>query len=385
MRRAGISCPTLFDDCDAVTNDEDRNALIPLPSGAIVKAGTGFKRILSGMVSDALDVARSRDRSLTRARFRIGNHEFRDADYRQILLWAEALKLEPAVVVQRLESSSGFANFPFGWATKVEFIVEDGAIVTLVWDFNLLPIHDFAWVDGLAIEEIVFVGAATARLSLDLPRLNRLSCFHIGITELDLSKVPGLASLECEDNRLAELVLSNVPALIELSCSGNQLTELDLSNVPALSSLVCFKNQLTALDLSKTPALTYLDCDSNQLAELDLSHVPALVELSCGDNGLSELDLSSTPALAGLFCGANQFTRLNLSNVPALVELCCRSNQLTHLDLSNVPALTWLLCCCNRLTELDIRHQEKLAFISYDPSVRLKKLPTQNPKTMKND
>lgn len=93
--------------------EEGRNALIRLPSGAIAKAGSGPERILSGMVSDALDAARSHERSLTVARFRIGNHEFRDADYRQLLVWAEALKLEPAVVVQRVtipRQSRGLSN-----------------------------------------------------------------------------------------------------------------------------------------------------------------------------------------------------------------------------------------------------------------------------------
>jgi hypothetical protein len=54
------------------------------------------------MVSDALALARSQ----AEATFQIGGYEFRSPDYRQILLWAEALKIAPTTVVQRLEGAS---------------------------------------------------------------------------------------------------------------------------------------------------------------------------------------------------------------------------------------------------------------------------------------
>lgn len=40
--------------------DKERNALIPLPSGGLENIGSGPKSILSGMVSDALALARVR-------------------------------------------------------------------------------------------------------------------------------------------------------------------------------------------------------------------------------------------------------------------------------------------------------------------------------------
>ena len=77
----------------------------------------------------------------------IGYYEFRDPDYRQILLWAGALKLDPVVVIERLESSVVFDRK----GVKLEFAVQDGAIVSLTWDFDLLPLSEFEWVDGLAL------------------------------------------------------------------------------------------------------------------------------------------------------------------------------------------------------------------------------------------
>lgn len=43
--------------------DKERNALIPLPAGGLENIGSGPKSILSGMVSDALVLARVREKS----------------------------------------------------------------------------------------------------------------------------------------------------------------------------------------------------------------------------------------------------------------------------------------------------------------------------------
>ena len=52
----------------------------------------------------------------------IGKYEFRDADYRQILLWSKALKLDLAKVVEAL--ASGVVHDRKG--SKLEFAVQDG-------------------------------------------------------------------------------------------------------------------------------------------------------------------------------------------------------------------------------------------------------------------
>lgn len=165
--------------------EEERNAMIPRPSAAIEKIGAGPRGILSRMVSDALALARSQEKALTAARFRIGNYELRDPDYRQILLWAKALELEPAVIIERLESSfcevkaaelepagiierleSSFCERGDGW--RLTFRVENGSIVTLAWDFDLLPLSVFEWVDGLVIREVGFKGCRRASREISL-------------------------------------------------------------------------------------------------------------------------------------------------------------------------------------------------------------------------
>ena len=79
-----------------------KSLVSPSTSGALEKAGSGPKRILSLRMTDALVLARQKDRALTQPRHWIGAQEFRDADYRQILNWAEALGMTPEVVLKQL-------------------------------------------------------------------------------------------------------------------------------------------------------------------------------------------------------------------------------------------------------------------------------------------
>ncbi len=60
--------------------DKENTALIPLPASELQNLGAGPKNILSGMVSDALALARQRERekTLAVACFPIGDYEFRD-------------------------------------------------------------------------------------------------------------------------------------------------------------------------------------------------------------------------------------------------------------------------------------------------------------------
>ena len=127
------------------------------------------------MVSDALALARSQ----VEATFRIGGYDFRSPDYRQILLWAEALKIAPTMVVQRLESTSLDLG---GGRGKISFQVNNGAILSAVWDFEFLPLRKFEWVEGLSISEMGFKGSSETpieNLSIHLPHLHRL--FVVGI------------------------------------------------------------------------------------------------------------------------------------------------------------------------------------------------------------
>ena len=356
------------------------------------------------MTRDVL--ARTRSREVSQVRFKLGDYEFREPDYRQILRWSEQLvwlakaapeNLLPEHLLEVLQERVKHEEY--------RLTVEDGAITTLVWDIPwLMQPPPSTWEAGLVIEELCIRGVwprkepslrpALPRLrvlelqtpkgcrgslrTLDLslvPGLVRLRCGVNELTELDLSGVRGLTELYCNSNRLTELDLSAVPQLTQLYCDGNRLTELDLSGVPHLTELGCGNNQLTELDLSAVPGLTELVCNNNQLTKLDLSAVPNLELLGCFENQLTELDLSAVRNLWMLACWENQLTELDLYGVPGLIELYCNNNRLTELDLSGVPHLTEVGCENNQLTELDLSAVPNLRKLSCDSGVRIKNAP----------
>ncbi len=333
----------------------DQNPLLPAiapASGGALTTSTGQQRIATRMAENLLDVARSQERSLAaQRRYRIGDYEFREADHAQIQRWARRLGMAPEEVVARLGSSRTASRFD-----DDNFSVRDGAIVSLVWDFSLLPLPDW---DGGGDLQIARLGVLKAPRG-QLPALPE--CLH---------------ELICDDNQLTSLTLAQVPKLKKLHCTNNELTTLDLTPVAGLQQLSCRSNRLTGLDLTPVPGLQLLDCSSNQLIVLDLTLVAGLRKLYCYRNRLTELDLISVPRLQKLHCWNNQLTELELTPVPGLQELNCSFNQLTELELIPVPRLQKLYCSFNQLTELELIHMPRLQtlYCSRNPMTDLNLAP----------
>lgn len=285
---------------------------------ATVNSGRG---IATRMAENLLDVARSQERALVaQRRHRIGDYEFREADYAQIQRWARMLGMDPEKVVEVLASSQ---ISPYDDKINADFQVTDGAIVSLAWDFNLLPLIDWAWGRGLQIRCLGILNAPSGILPPLPACLHELFCYGNRLTELDLTSVPNLQKLDCGNNRLIELNLTPVLGLQVLDCGYNPLTELDLTPVPGLQVLWCGRNPLTELDLTPVPGLQELYCWYNPLTELNLTPVPGLQVLSCCINELTELDLTPVPDLQELNCWLNQLTNLDLTPVPSLQALSC--------------------------------------------------------------
>lgn len=345
---------------------EEAFALVPRSPSGVEKVQPGAQRILSGMVADALALATKEQCIATEAKFRIGEYEWCEPDYRQILTWAKALAIEPREVIERLQR--GKKPDYRSWA---ETIFSGGRIAKLNWDFTLLPLDSFEWVAGLEITHLCFSAlniwarASTCELkfsvktlSLPLSRLSHLHCADLGLTHLDFES----------------------PDLKELSCSRNQLAELDLNNVAKLSSLICHTNQIAALDLSNATELIRLQCSGNQIAHLNLSEATKMKILECGQNPLHKLDLSSVPHLVELYCAGSQLVKLDVSNLSELVSLDCWDNQLTELDVSKTHKLQKLFCYSNPIEILDIRPLHHLRLVQHDSNAtRLLRRAGQNP------
>ncbi len=339
--------------------DENSRSLIPRPSHEVAVRVPARSRILGEMVEEMLALGRAEPIPQTTARFRIGDYTWCQPDYRQILLWAEALKVEPARLIEKLIAGEE--------SEEVATRFHDGRILSLSWNLNELPLSDFRNVEAVTIEKLRLykhggVGLTREKrceiIALHMASLRFLDCGASGIGTLNLSGVPNLTHISCISNHLTELDLSNVPNLTKIACIGNQLTDLDLSQVPNLAMLSCSWNCLTELDLSCVPNLRALFCDSNRLKELDLSHVPNITRLCCQNNHLTTLDLS---------------------HVPNIATLLCSGNHLTNLDLSHVLNLTSLICSRNQLVQLDIRPLRSLEVVDYDAGrTRLIQRPDQN-------
>lgn len=260
----------------------NQNTLLPTlaaTSGGGLTITTGPQRIATRMAENLLDVARSQERALAaQRRYRIGDYEFREADYAQIQRWARMLGMDPEKVVEVLASSQKNVCI---FDAAVEFSVQDGAIISLLWDFALLPLTDWVWGSGLQIAGLGILNAPPGPSPLLPDCLCGLSCYDNLFTNLTLPHAPQLQFLMCFNNQLTELNLTLVPQLEMLGCDENQLTTLDLTPVPGLQDLWCSYNKLTTLDLSSVPNLHRLYCTGNPLAELDLTPVPDLQDLWC--------------------------------------------------------------------------------------------------------
>lgn len=338
--------------CHLVVNKNEKFALVPRPPDALEKAALGAKRILSCMVGDTLALATSK--------FRIGGYEWHEAEYLQLMAWAEQLGLSPDELLRRLKGE--------------ETTIENNRFITLRWDVGLLPLSEFRVSQELRLTQLSFVGPgydlppSISRIStVALPELKRLDCAIVGLKTLATGRMTSLESLEC---------------------SGNHLKLLDLEPFPNLKTLNCFINCLTTLNLTHVPQLVELDCSDNLIAELDLRSVPNLRRLNCSDNNMQKLVLRNLPKLVELDCENSAWDKsagwgrhlemLDLRGAPNLTRLNCWDNALEYLDLRCVPQLEDLNCASNLLTELDIRPLFHLKKLLCDDRTRLIQHPDQH-------
>jgi len=379
----------------------DKLPIIPRSDQNITTARPPVGRIVDEMVNGFLSLSRlNRDvHDVQLERFMIGKHEFCEPDYRQVLLWAQDMRLEPSLLVERLLALPAKEA---GGPTPTQIV--DGRIIKIGWDIALLPLGSFEWVEGLVIEEIAFfvpeghdvvaktlapplpelrvlrcqnMGVVILDLSL-APKLTELNCRGNYIGELDLFAVPNLRVLDCRDNELRKLHFPTASQLTSISCCRNQLCDLDLSTVSQLKTLFCLSNTITVIHLSGLSFLSGMFCSDNQLTAIDLASVPQLEALYCDGNRLTEINLSSVHQLKALTLGGNPITKLDLSSVPLLAMLFCGATLLRQLDLSCVPNLGCLLCKNIHLPTLDIHGLKALEILEYAPEhTRLIQRPDQ--------
>ena len=354
-------------------NDDDRRSLVPRPPGSLAQNEGKAPSVASRMTEGVLQVIQRDERSLSPARFKIGDYDFRKPDYQQILLWAKMLGLRPERVVITLAE----AKFPFSWEDRdsllcsltssydeiIEFQVENGAITSMVIDLDLLPLDNLEWVPGLLVQTLGFYHSYRKPPFEFLPLLpdtvRQVAIGDLEIQKLNLANTPTLTHLVCWGNPLGEIDLSPVPELVKLHCAECELETLDLAPVPKLTHLNCQGNRLRALKLKPVGELEFLNCRENGISKLSLSSVPKLREIHCGENRFTKLVFPCLRDLGVLLCDGGfrrkgRLRELQIPELPNLVELCCESNRLQELDLCGVPRLQILCCEDNEIAKLDL-------------------------------
>jgi len=125
--------------------------------------------IIARMTQDVLE----RAQRMLAARFSIGDYHLREADYRQILRWAEAGGMAPEAVLEAIVAGR-IDKDPWETGEPVTFALEDGAILSLAWKFDRLPFVPEKWESGLMIRTLGFRGKWPDSSTALRPRLPRL-------------------------------------------------------------------------------------------------------------------------------------------------------------------------------------------------------------------
>ena len=131
-----------------MSNNED-TSLVPRPSGELARRPPGATAIIDSMVNDVTEIIRT-----DTIRHRIGDYEFREPDYRQILIWAKAVGMTPEGLMERMQRGG--------------LEVSDGVLID------------------------IDVGRIFTGIGLDFSyvlHLEKLDCRDNHLTELDSSKV----------------------------------------------------------------------------------------------------------------------------------------------------------------------------------------------------
>ena len=188
--------------------------------------------------------------------FNLCGYKLRVQDYQQILCWARNINADPEQIIERLEDS----ELQVFDGETIKFEIRGTAIVSLVWDFELLPIEHFGWLEELSISTIGLKNSpSTPELAFNLPALQKLYCFENQLSSIDVSEASSLVLIDCADNNIKELNVDNCRNLRTLRCNGNQIESLNLDPLNSLEELNISQNKnLYNLDFIRRPNIKHL-------------------------------------------------------------------------------------------------------------------------------
>jgi len=269
-------------------------------------------------------------------------------------------------IVEALDLQITFTtNKPVGSTLEFNPVLDGEIIVYVDWgDGNIVPYQNGhvtnIVVSGETKGDTVKIYSKNDILFFDCP--------DCGITDIDLSKNPGISSIDCSNNALTELDLSGCSELRLLHCGNNAITDIELpadcskleivdcannqleelvfpADALALENVECPNNKLTRLEFPENlTTLWYLNCDNNQLTELELpDDLSALEMLGISHNDISSIDLSTATNLAMLMAHNTKLSTLDVSGMQNLYALTCDNTDISALDLSNAKGMSGMI------------------------------------------
>lgn len=188
----------------------------------------------------------------------------------------------------------------------------------------------------------------------NLVNLEKLNCFHLDTTRLDLQNNAKLNSLSVRTSNFTEILFPDKASFQKIILEENpQLTKLDLSTV-RIETLSCKKNEkLQELLLSKDGIYKEILATENKLTKLDLRGIKVNL-LNCDGNNLKSLLLSKDGTYKTITVKQNKLTKLDLRGIK-IDSICCNRNRIKKLLLSRSGKYGEILLAYNRLTKLDLR------------------------------
>lgn len=376
---------------------DDSLPLVPLSGSQLVRHGSGGWRILEDMVSSTLTT--SKQEGALVPRYRIGDIDFCEPDYRQMLLWAERFDKNPTDFLASLLGNEGIEYY----GSKGTLIV-NGRIHRLSWDMVMFPEFRLDYGPHLALDYLEFFDHVRTPLTPPPTSHHLRRYFQHSIEERLLKRTPQnddyselTIDYDCPiERRLAEhrggkqktLSLS-CPTLRVLTIRGTNFIDLECIDLSSLKELrVSHKpGFIKSLSAESCPALEGLDCHGTVLQKLVLRDYESLSWLDCSQCGLETLNLtfSQNSPLKQLNCRENELRGEELllafifGDFQKLEKLDCSFNHLSILHLDSTPNIRRLSCEGNMLEELDIRPLQHLESLTYDRDrTRLIQRPDQN-------
>ena len=215
--------------------DQQDGSIIKRESSSLSKEPPLDNTIASRMAGDLL--SRVKGAQVAQERIQLGAYSFRPPDYRQIMRWAETFGIDSIDLLDNFEKAEYFE-------------VSDGAILSLRWDLEKLPLPPNDWEDGMSIKCLYIRGKFSKEqrrghlciTGESMPNLSDLTLWGLGTISVEISRLPKLEWLRCWSCNLQALRLEDFPSLCGLSLRRNKLRHFEFSFLPDLIHLNCSSN-----------------------------------------------------------------------------------------------------------------------------------------------